>query len=157
MRIYRPLIILIFLLLYHFSKAQDGIHSIEKATELQKIDQKNRIIFIHTDWCNYCEAMLHKTFKNNEITELLKQNFHFSTLNAEEKRNIDYAERIWKYQPSGPNIGIHQLALSLGTINHSITYPTLVIINSKGEIIFQYAGFLNAKDLRNILQQFQNE
>ena len=58
--------------------------SFEKLAGLQKTQNRFVVVFIHTDWCKYCQAIKNTTFKDKEIAALLNQNFWFVDLNAEE-------------------------------------------------------------------------
>ncbi len=95
------------------------------------------------------------TFKNQEITEKLNSNFYFIDFNAEEKRDITFNNQTFKYKPSGNNVGVHELALQLGTINDQIVYPVLCVLNEKDEIILQYSNYLSPKDFNLLLEKLK--
>ncbi|WP_343618055.1 thioredoxin family protein [Flavobacterium sp.] len=127
----------------------------EDAESLQQIQKRKIIVFIHTDWCQFCQRMKATTFKNEEIIQKLNANFYFIDFNAEEKRDINFNNRIFKYQPSGNNVGVHELALQLGTQNNQIVYPILCVLNEKNEIIFQYSNYLSPKDFKLLLENLE--
>ncbi len=129
--------------------------SFEELDSLQQIQKRKIIVFIHTDWCQYCQRMKTTTFKNQEIIESLNSNFYFINFNAEDKRNISFNNETFKYQPTGNNVGVHELALQLGTINKQIVYPVLCVLNEKNEIILQYSNYLNPKDFKVILEKLK--
>lgn len=99
--------------------------------------------------------MKNSTFKNKEIIQKLNSDFYFIDFNAEEKRDISFNNRVFKYQPSGNNVGINELAIQLGTINNQIVYPVLCVLNEKNEIIFQYNSYLNPKDFKLLLEKLK--
>ncbi len=134
-----------------FSQLQ--AYSFSEIDSLQLKEKKNIVVFIHTDWCKYCQAMKNTTFKNKEVIKLLNDNFLFTNLNAEEKQDITLNKYTFKYKPTGNNTGIHELAEQLGTINGKVSYPTLCVLNSKNEIVFQYGQFLSSSDLLNVLNK----
>jgi thioredoxin-related protein len=127
----------------------------EEIEALQQIQNRKTIIFIHTDWCQFCQRMKSTTFKNNEIMESLNSNFYFIDFNAEEKRDIIFNTQTFKYQPTGNNVGVHELALQLGAINNQIIYPVLCVLNEKNEIILQYNNFLSPSDLKLLLEKLK--
>jgi len=127
----------------------------EEAESLQQIQKRKIIVFIHTDWCQFCQRMKATTFKNQEIIQKLNADFYFIDFNAEEKRDINFNNRIFKYQPSGNNVGVHELALQLGTQNNQIVYPVLCVLNEKNEIIFQYSNYLSPKDFKLLLENLE--
>lgn len=96
------------------------------------------------------------TFKNQQIIEKLNSDFYFVDFNAEEKRDITFNNHSFKYLPSGNNVGVHELALQLGTQNNQITYPVLCVLNEKNEIIFQYSNYLSPKDFKLLLEKLKN-
>ncbi|MBE8727582.1 thioredoxin family protein [Flavobacterium hungaricum] len=130
-------------------------HSFEEVDSLQQTQKRKMIVFIHTDWCQFCQRMKAATFRDKEIIEKLNSNFYFVDLNAEEKQDITFQNQTFKFKPSGNNVGVHELALQLGTINNQITYPVLCVMNEKKEIIFQYNSYLSPKDFKLLLKKLE--
>jgi len=127
----------------------------EEIDALQQIQKRKTIIFIHTDWCQFCHRMKQTTFKNQKIIQKLNSDFYFIDFNAEEKRDIRFNNQIFKYQPTGNNVGVHELALQLGTMNNHIVYPVLCVLNEKNEIILQYNSYLGPSDFKLILEKLK--
>lgn len=123
----------------------------EDVESLQQKDEKNLIVFVYTDWCGFCNAMQKTTFGNAKVIEKIHKDFYFIRLNAEEKRAIDFYNTTFKFKPTGKNTGIHELAEALATIDKKVSYPALVVLNSKNEIIFQHSGFLKATEVSEVL------
>lgn len=126
-------------------------YSFEQIDSLQKAEKRNVAVFIHTDWCSYCQAMKNVSLKDREVIESLNRDYWFIFFNAEEKKNIRFNNQVFKYRPTGNNVGIHELAEQLGTIENKIAYPVLCILNPDYEIIFQYDQYLTPEDLQRIL------
>ena len=124
----------------------------QQLDSLQKKEQKPVLVFIHTSWCKYCQAMEHTTFQNKEVKEMLEKSFYFVELNAEEKKDIKVKGHTFHYRPTGAGAGQHELAQELGSINGKISFPTLCFLNADYEIIYQRSGFLTAKELIEILK-----
>lgn len=137
--------------------SQTKKHPLECTEELQKTEQKTVVVFLHTDWCNFCKAMQNATFKDKEVQKILNENFYFADLNGEEKAEIHFAGTVFKYQPTGIKTGYHELAASLGNIDGQVSYPTLVILNPKNEIIWQYNGFLTAAEMLKLLKKINDD
>lgn len=127
----------------------------EQIDSLQKAEKRPVIIFIHTDWCKYCQSMKNTTFKNDSIIKLLNDKFYFIDFNAEEKRKIIFDGQTFKYKPTGTNTGTHELAEQLATYDKQVSYPTLCFLNTINEIVFQYNQFINYKDLQTILTRLK--
>ena len=129
----------------------------QQLDSLQKREQKPVLVFIHTSWCKYCQAMEHTTFQNKEVKEMLEKSFYFVELNAEEKQDIIIKGRTFHYRPTGAGAGQHELAQELGTIDGKISFPTLCFLNADYEIIYQRSGFLTAKELKEILRTLNSK
>lgn len=150
----------LFLIIIFFGITSTGFcqlksKSFEEVDSLQQIQKRKTIVFIHTNWCQFCQRMKSTTFKNQEIIEKLNSDFYFIDFNAEEKRDISFNNRVFKYKPSGNNVGVHELALELGTMNNQIVYPILCVLNEKNEIILQYNNYLSPKDFKVILEKLE--
>jgi thioredoxin-related protein len=150
----------LFILIFFLGITSTGFCQLQNRTfeaidSLQQIQKRKIIVFIHTDWCQFCQRMKSTTFKNWEIIDKLNSNFYFIDFNAEEKRDIIFNNHVFKYQPTGNNVGVHELALQLGTINNQIVYPVLCVLNEKNEIILQYNNYLNPKDFKLLLEKLK--
>ncbi|MBF7092796.1 thioredoxin family protein [Flavobacterium sp. ALJ2] len=137
--------------------AQLRSYSFEQIDSLQQIQKRKVIVFIHTDWCKYCQAMKNSTFKNKKIIEQLNNEFYFIDFHAEEKRTIRFNNRAFHYKPNGNSSGVNELAIQLGTVNNQLTYPIICVLNSENEIIFQDTNYCNAKDLELILSKLKKQ
>lgn len=133
--------------------AQLKVVQFEQLESLQKVEKRNVIIFIHADWCKYCQVMKAKTFKNQEVINRINKQFYFIDLNAEEKRKIKFNNANFAFKPNGISSGIHELATELGTIDGQVSYPTICVLNDKNEIVFQHNSFLNANELLAIFEK----
>ena len=127
----------------------------EEIATLQQVEPRPMVIFIHTDWCRYCQGMKNTTFKNDHVVKLLNENFYFLDLNAEEERNIRFHQNTFKYKPRGNNTGVNELAEQLGSHNGKLSYPALCILNPDYEVIYQQNEFLDARRLTKILEQLK--
>ena len=140
-----------FLLQAQTVYAQIKTYQFEQIDSLQKIEKRNILIFIHTDWCKYCKMMQNTTFKNDHIIKMLNEKYYFITLNAEEKRTIFFNNHTFSYKPTGTNTGSNELTVQLGTIENKLSFPTLCVLNANNEIIFQYPQYITTTDLKTIL------
>ena len=118
---------------------------------LQLAAPRPMVIFLHTDWCRYCQNMQKTTLRDPDVNVLLNDHFYFLSLNAEKEEAITFGNRSFVFQPTGNGSGVHTLATTLGTINGQLQYPTLVIMNENYEIIFQHGAFIRADELLKIL------
>ena len=94
-------------------------------------------------------------FKNKEVIRLLNENFYLIYLNGEEKRDITFLGKTFKYKPSGKNTGLHELANQLGSVRNMLAYPTTTILNSSFEIDAQLTGFYSSNKMKRILSKYE--
>lgn len=126
-------------------------YAIEQIDSLQKTEKRKVLVFIHTDWCKFCQMMKNTTFKNKQVIQTLANQFWFVSLNAEEKRKMTFWGKEYQFQPTGVHTGIHELAVQLGSIQGAIAFPSICILNPGYEIIFQHQQFLKTADLLRVL------
>ncbi|MBW8361039.1 MAG: thioredoxin family protein [Kaistella sp.] len=149
----RKTVITLSILFFSFFSSQLRTLKFEDLRNAQIQSNKNVVVLLYTDWCIYCKAMKNTTFKKEKVVSLLNSNFYFIEMNAEEKNDVIFADRVFKYKPTGVNTGIHQLAEILGSIDGKISYPAVVFLNPENEIIFQYSGYISAADLQMLLNR----
>ena len=148
------------MLIFFFGITSSGFCQLQNRTfeeieALQQIQNRKKIVFIHTDWCQFCHRMKQTTFKNQEIIQKLNSDFYFITFNAGEKRDITFSNQTFKYEPTGNNVDVHELALQLGTMNNQIVYPVLCVLNDQNEIILQYNSYLSPSDFKLLLEKLK--
>ena len=123
--------------------------------ELENVEARPVLVMIMTKWCKYCHAMKNNILKNKEVSELITNKYHLLFLDAEERRDIRFNGRIFKYIPSGSNTGINELAIELGMIRGQISYPSISILDEKKNVIYQKDGYLKAKELTFFLKSIR--
>lgn len=144
------------ILLSQVSFAQIKMVHFEQIDSLQKTEERPILVFLHTAWCKYCDAMKNTTFINKEVVALLNRRFYFVSLDVEEKRDIFFRGFTFKYKPTGTTAGVHQLAEQLGSINGGrLAYPGICFLNADCEIIYQQEGYIQAKKFLEILKKLE--
>ena len=133
--------------------AQAHYYSFEQLDSLQQREPRPVAVFIYTDWCRFCAMMENTTLQDERVIAQLNEAFYFVALDAEEERDIVVGGRVFGYQPSGNHTGEHELAEQLGTIEGTLSYPTLCFLNPAYEITFQYNQFISADDLSRVLKK----
>lgn len=122
-----------------------------KFEELENAEPRPVLVMITTQWCKYCHAMKNSVLKNKEVSDLISNKYHFILLDAEERSDIRFNGKVFRYKPTGSNTGINELALELGMIRGKTSYPTLTVLDKKNNIIFQKDGYLKPKELLSLL------
>ena len=136
--------------------AQISRANFDKINGLRENDKRLVMVLIGTEWCKYCNAMKQTILKDRAFANALDQPVYAVFLDAEEKKDIHFAERRFKYKPTGVNTGVHELAEALGSINGQLAYPSLCFLNEKNEIVYQHEGYLTAPSLAALLDRLTN-
>lgn len=148
---------LIFLISYSGAVSQNALSvTFQQLDSLQKNEARPVMVFIHSSWCKYCEAMEQVTFKDPSVSKLLIQNFYGISLDAEDQGDIRLLGKTFGFKPTGNGTGKHELAQELGTVNGNLTFPTLCFLNADYEIIYQHQGYLNPEQLLQLLKLLSN-
>lgn len=153
------IVILVFMLhsVPKVTMAQLHSFSFEQLDSLQEVEERPIAVFIHTDWCKYCHAMLNTTFKSEAVQISLNKSFYYVELNAEYKNEIRFRNMVFKFKLTGNDLGIHELAEQLAILNGQVNYPTMCFLNSDFEIVFQYPEFLDVGKMIEVLNELSNE
>lgn len=130
------------------------IFSFSEVEQLQRKTPKPVVVFLHTDWCKFCHAMKTTTLRNEKVIRLLNDSFYMIMLNGEEKKDIVWFGKKFKYKPTGTDTGTHELTTALASIQGKISYPTTTILNSKIEIDLQIGGHVDSKSMQVILKKY---
>jgi len=148
-------IIWLFLLFAFPVFGQLKMYSFSEVERLNKIAPKPIVVFIHTSWCKYCKLMENSTFKNQEIIQIVNENFYFVSFDAEETSDITFLNHTFTFKPTGQKTGVHELATELATINNEVIYPTITVLDTSFAILFQKHSYLNTEELLGILQKLK--
>ena len=96
------------------------------AEALKQASAQNKLIFVdaYATWCGPCKMLKATTFKNPKAATFYNKNFINTALNMESGKN-PYLAQEWGMR----------------------AYPTLIVFNSKGQIILNTVGYITAADL----------
>ncbi len=108
---------------------------------LDKARTENKPIFVefYTDWCVYCKMFQRETAQDQGVASVLSENFVYVRLNAEDTR-----ERV-KF--NGKYLSNTELTQYFGIS----VFPSLVFLDSAGQIITTFSGFMPARQFAGIL------
>lgn len=147
--------LLLLLSLTAISNAQEKIQwmSIEEAYALTLTEASPKKIFIdvYTDWCGWCKRMDKATFQNPEVAAYMNEHYYNVKFDAEQKESIEMLGNTFKFIPQG-NRGYHELAAAL--LNGKMSYPTVVFMNPKFEMLSPVPGYQEAGPFMNIAKYF---
>tara|TARA_B110000003_G_C16534037_1_gene490072 strand:- start:94 stop:600 length:507 start_codon:yes stop_codon:yes gene_type:complete len=151
----RKFALLLLLSITAISNAQEKIQwmSIEEAYALTLTEASPKKIFIdvYTDWCGWCKRMDKATFQNPEVAAYMNEHYYNVKFDAEQKESIEMLGNTFKFIPQG-NRGYHELAAAL--LNGKMSYPTVVFMNPKFEMLSPVPGYQEAGPFMNIAKYF---
>ena len=123
--------------------------SFEHLQDSLRAQARPLMVFIHTDWCKYCQMQQKTTFRDPELVALLNQEFYCLKLNAEDQEAIKFFGRTYE---SGSSGNFHSLARMLGLENGKLLFPTTVFYFPLSNGLKRYQGLQQANDLVEKIQ-----
>jgi len=146
---YRYILCLLTLFLAEVGFAQMSSLTFSTVEQQMKVEPKPLVVFLHTDWCNYCALMEKKTFSNPVVQDLLKEKVYFISFNAETKEAVTFQQHSFVFKKKGMQGGVHELAEALSSKN---AYPALIVLNEKYEIMYQHHAYVGPKEMLQLLK-----
>lgn len=134
-------------------KAQDKIrwYSLEQAEALHKKEPKKIFINVYTAWCGWCKNMEKATFSQAHIAQYLNNNYYPVKLNAEQREDIMFKNRSYKFV-SQSGVGFNELAAEL--LRGQMAYPTFVFLDENLNLIQAIQGFRPPEQFEVIMTYF---
>jgi thioredoxin-related protein len=111
----------------------------EKGLKDAAASKKYSFVDVYTDWCGYCKQLEATTLKAKPVLTELEKNFVSIRFNAESEEVV-----TWK----GKQMTMRELSANWGVEG----FPTMLFLNSKGEIIGSFASYAEADLMVNLLR-----
>lgn len=125
--------------------------SLEQAEKANAQVPKKFFIDVYTDWCGWCKVMDAQTFQHPVVAKIINQYFYPVKFNAEQKTDITFNNKTYKYIESGRS-GYNELAAEF--LQGKLSYPTVVYLDENLAMIQPIAGFLKPAEIEPILKYF---
>lgn len=124
----------------------------EEAVERSKTEERKIFVDIYTDWCTWCKKMDKETFASPYVAKYLNENFYPVKLNAQQKNDIIFNKKTYRYINRGGQNSYHELAAKI--MNGRLSYPTIVFLDEKAEVIQSISGYRNAFEFELFITYF---
>lgn len=124
----------------------------EEALEKNQKEKRKIVVDIYTNWCGWCKKMEKTTFSTPHIADYINKNYYPIKFNAEQKEDIIFNNKLYKYVGNFGRRGHHELAREI--MRGKMSYPTVVFIDENLNIIQPIPGFQNAENFEMIMTYF---
>ncbi len=126
----------------------------EEAQAKNQKEPRKFIVDVYTQWCGWCKKMDKATFDQPHISKYVNSNYYAVKFDAEMKTDINFNNRIYKFIRTGSS-GYHELASEI-TFG-KLSYPTIVFLDEKLNVIQPIPGYKDPASLDKILKYFAED
>lgn len=126
-------------------------HTLEEAVALSEKEPKKIFMDVMTVWCGWCKKMDREVFSQNEVIELLNNEYYAVRLDAQQKADIKFQGETFEYKMYGQK-GFNSFAVEL--LRGKMGFPQLVFLDEEFKIIQSLEGYHQADRLTLILKYF---
>jgi len=126
----------------------------DEALALSKKEERKILLYIHTQWCNWCKRMNENTFTRPEVASYINGNYYPVQFDAEQQQVLQYKGEEYEFVENQKR-GYHELAAEL--LKGHMSYPSIVFMDKKLEVIQPIIGFKNGEELIKILSYFAED
>lgn len=127
----------------------------EQAIEKAKSDKKKILVDVYTQSCVWCKRMDQQTFSRPELAAYINANFYPVKFDAQQKKDITYRNKVYRYEKIDGGKGHHELAAEI--MSGSMSYPTIVFLDEEQNVIQAIVGFKTAEQFEMIASYFATD
>ncbi|MBT8190138.1 MAG: DUF255 domain-containing protein [Bacteroidia bacterium] len=124
----------------------------EQAVEKNMKEKRKIVVDVYTDWCGWCKKMDKYTFQTEFIADYINEHYYAVKFNAEQKEEINFNGKVYKYVSSFGRRGYHELASEI--LNGRMSYPTVVFLDENQNVIQPIPGYQDAQTFEMIMTYF---
>lgn len=126
--------------------------TLDEALAKQKKNPKPIFMDVYTDWCGPCKMLDQNTFQDKAVSEYLTANYYAVKFNAEGNSSITYRGVIYTNPGFDPNRKGRNSAHDFTKFLKVAGYPSMYIIDKKGEVQEPIVGYRTPDELLPILK-----
>lgn len=126
----------------------------EEAQVALENEPKKVVVDIYTDWCGWCKRMDAATFQKEYIAEYINENYYAVKFNAEQKADIEFLGKKYKFVDNGRR-GYHELAAEI--MNGRLGYPTVAFLDEELNVIQAIPGYKGPEEFEQIMTYFAGD
>ncbi len=126
--------------------------SFDEALKKSKVEPRKIFVDVYTEFCSYCKKMDKETFSNQYIAKYLNENFYPVKLNAQQRNDIQFKNKVYHFVNRGGQNSYHQLAAEI--MNGRLSYPTIVFMDENAEVIQAIPGYRGAFEFELFITYF---
>lgn len=126
----------------------------EEAMALSQKEKKKILLSVYTDWCGWCKRMDTATFEEPNIARYINENFYPVKFDAEQRGELEYQGKAYKYVKNGKR-GYHELAAEL--LKGRLSFPSVVFLDEKQEVIQSIVGYKPPEEFEKIATYFAQD
>ena len=112
--------------------------SLEEAQQKASKDGKKILVNVYTDWCEFCQKLDSEVYPDSTVRMNMNSLYHSVRLDGESDDLISF---------NGETMSKFEFAQELGVRS----YPTILFIDSEGELILQINGYMPVTDFQSML------
>ena len=128
-------------------------YTFTEAVKLNEKEPRKILIDVYTDWCHWCKVMDDQTFSDAAIAEILNEKYYPVKFNAERTDEVVFQGRTFKNTGEGRRPP-HELAVAM--LNGKLSYPSIVFMNEKNQLITAVPGFQKPDQMEPLLIYIHN-
>ena len=126
--------------------------TLDEALGKQKKNPKPIFMDVYTDWCGPCKMLDQNTFQDKAISDYLTANYYAVKFNAEGNSSITYRGVIYTNPGFDSNRKGRNSAHDFTKFLKVAGYPSMYIIDKRGEVQEPIVGYRTPDELLPILK-----
>ncbi len=126
--------------------------SIDEALAKQKKNPKPIFMDVYTDWCGPCKYLDATTFHDAAIVDFVNANYYAVKFNAEGASSVTYKGVTYTNPGFDANRKGRNSAHDFTKFLSVAGYPSMYIINKKGDLKEPIVGYMTADQLLPLLK-----